>query len=501
MLPNASGQVTRLSTENPEFGRVTIYTDEKQITAANVVAVLQNALKIHEQNATRIDYLWRYYKGQQPILEREKKVRPEINNKVVENRANEIITFKTGYLVGEPMQYVARGDEKGVSEKVKQLNDYMLLRQKSKLDHDLAEWFHVCGTAYRIGLPTPKDEDYQDCPFQSFVLDPRFTFVIYSSGLGHKPMAGVMYIIREDGSQEFTVYTDRSFFEIVDGQLTKSAGHTMGMVPIIEYPANNAHLGAFEIVLPLLNALNAVASNRMDAVEQFVQSFLKFINCDIDEASFQALRDLGAIKIKSLDGQKADVDMVSSELNQTQTQTLKDDLYEAVLVICGMPNRNGGSSTSDTGQAVMLRDGWSDAEARAKDTEMLFVANEYRYLRLIFNICGATSELSMKLTDVGMKFTRRNHSDILTKSQVLTTMLDSDKIHPRLAFSHCGMFVDPEEAYLVSDAYRKEQEKKAADLAAKNADNPGNGGDHTDSEVPKTQEGENPDKNGDSPAE
>ena len=55
MLPNASGQVTRLSTENPEFGRITIYTDEKQITAANVVAVLQNALKIHEQNATRIE--------------------------------------------------------------------------------------------------------------------------------------------------------------------------------------------------------------------------------------------------------------------------------------------------------------------------------------------------------------------------------------------------------------------------------------------------------------
>ena len=132
---------------------------------------------------------------------------------------------------------------------------------------------------------------------------------------------------------------------------------------------------------------------------------------------------------------------------------------------------------------------------------MLFVANEYRYLRLIFNICGVTSDLNMKLTDVGMKFTRRNHSDILTKSQVLTTMLDSEKIHPRLAFSHCGMFVDPEEAYLASEAYRKEREEKAADLVVKNADNPGNGADHTDSEVPKTREGENPDKNGDSPAE
>lgn len=34
-----------------------------------------------------------------------------------------------------------------------------------------------------------------------------------------------------------------------------------------------------------------------------------------------------------------------------------------------MPNRNGNASTSDTGSAVIMRDGWSDAEARAKDSE------------------------------------------------------------------------------------------------------------------------------------
>ncbi|MDQ9869486.1 phage portal protein, partial [Acinetobacter baumannii] len=89
-------------------------------------------------------------------------------------------------------------------------------------------------------------------------------------------------------------------------------------------PANRARLGAFEIVLPLLDAINSVESNRMDGVEQLVQSFMKFINCDISKEEYQEFLELCGIRVKSNDGQNADVDMVSTELNQTQTQTLKD---------------------------------------------------------------------------------------------------------------------------------------------------------------------------------
>ena len=46
------------------------------------------------------------------------------------------------------------------------------------------------------------------------------------------------------------------------------------------------------------------------------------------------------------------------ENGETYTQTLKNDLYQTILTICGIPNRNGGSSTSDTGNAVIFRDGW-----------------------------------------------------------------------------------------------------------------------------------------------
>ena len=38
-----------------------------------------------------MDYLYWYRRGDQPVLSRTKTVRPEINNKVVENHASEIV--------------------------------------------------------------------------------------------------------------------------------------------------------------------------------------------------------------------------------------------------------------------------------------------------------------------------------------------------------------------------------------------------------------------------
>lgn len=75
-------------------GRRVIKSSVKEITDGNVVEVLQKALSDHAFNRSEIDYLWNYYKGKQPILNRKKDVRPKICNKIVENRANEIVSFK-----------------------------------------------------------------------------------------------------------------------------------------------------------------------------------------------------------------------------------------------------------------------------------------------------------------------------------------------------------------------------------------------------------------------
>ena len=443
------------------YGRRVITTDVAEITPDNVVGVLEEAMKVHEKNRSEIDYLWKYFKGEQPILQRSKTVRPEICNKIVENRANEIVSFKVGYLCGEPIQYVGRTCEESVTKGVGTLNEYMFLVDKPALDQEVVEWGMISGTANRMVLTNDAyNADSDDAPFEMYTLDPRDSFVVYSNDVKRKRMLGVKYNTDEFGQKTYSAYTDGLYFTIKDGKVTEQQAHALGVVPIIEYPANNARLGAFEIVLPLLDAINNIESNRMDGVEQFIQAFVKFINCDISKEDFEALKDLGAIKVKSVDGQNADVDIVTNELNQQQTQTLKDDAYQAVLTICGMPNRNGGSSTSDTGSAVLLRDGWSLAESRAKDSELMFKRSEKEVLRLVLKLCDGLADLKLRLKDIDMKFTRRNYDNIQSKSQVLVAMLQQPKVHPLLAFTHCGLFSDPESAYTMSNAYYEEQMAK-----------------------------------------
>lgn len=446
-------------------GRRMILTDETEVNIGNVVQILRKALPYHWKNRSEISYLWSYYKGRQPILNRVKEVRPEITNKIVENRANEIVSFKSGYLMGEPLQYVSRGNAENIADAINQLNEFVFAEEKPAKDKELADWFHICGTSFRMVLPDEMAGEDDESPFEIYTLDPRNTFVVYNNGLGNKPILGVKYVVDENGVVHYSCYSDREYFEIVESKVVSYDTHILGEIPIIEYPLNMARIGAFELVIPLLDAINLTDSNRLDGVEQFIQALMLFHNVDISSEDFDELRERGAIKFKDIDPQlKAEINYLVSNLNQGETQTLVDHMYQTVLTICGMPNRNGGSSTSDTGSAVIMRDGWSAAEARAKDSELMFKKSERIFLKVVLNICRTLADMDLKVCNVEIRFTRRNYENILQKAQVLDLMLKNNKIHPRLAFEHCGLFVDSDLAYTLSAEYAEEQEQKAQEL-------------------------------------
>ena len=208
------------------YGRRVITTDATEITAENVVEVLEEAMKLHEKNRSEIDYLWKYYKGEQPILQRSKTVRPEICNKIVENRANEIVSFKVGYLCGEPIQYVGRNCDEAITNNIGTLNEYMFLVDKPALDQEVVEWGMICGTASRMVLD---NEAYvaesDEAPFEMYTLDPRDSFVVYSNDVKRKRVMGVKYNTDEFGTKTYSIYTDNRFYLVEgDALLLEEAG-------------------------------------------------------------------------------------------------------------------------------------------------------------------------------------------------------------------------------------------------------------------------------------
>lgn len=453
-------------------GRQIITSAQPVITGDNVVNTLKDVWPLYSHNRMEIDYLYEYYKGRQPVLTREKTVRSDIKNCVVENHAYAIVSFFSGYVFGDPIQYVRRAavtteDNDGVfarelTKLVSQVNEYMFAEDKASKDKALGDWMLICGMGYRGILPDKALALVEDeSPFEIATLDPRNTFVVHSHRFGSKPLMAVQVIDikNENGDSHRVVWTPTEYFEIIGNEIVDKQVNPLGFIPIVEYSLNNDRMGAFEHVIPLLNAINTIQSNRVDGVEQFVQSLLKFVNVDVTRSMLDELVELGAISIMSEPMLPADVDILTNELNQDQTQTLMDHLLAQVLMLCGVPDRGVSkrSTTGDTGQAVMLRDGWSDAETKAKSIELMFKKSEKVFLRVALHILRQLRGIDLKLSDIDIKFTRNRTDNLLVKTQGLQNMLEAG-IAPQIAISICGLFSDSEQVYLDSEEYLKKWE-------------------------------------------
>jgi SPP1 family phage portal protein len=438
-----------------EFGRETAYTGVDQITPQNVAQVLSDTIGIHNRNRTLMDYLYRYYKGDQPILYREKLVRPEVNNKVVENHALETVKFKAGQIHGEPIQYVCKKKKASeeTNEQVDRLNDYLDEANADARNIQLGIYQSAVGTAYKAILREDewtKDGDLP--PFRIFIPSPQDVYIVYSSVTG-KPVLSVQILKDEDNQQYYQCYSSRQYFKIQNGAVTESGINGFGGIPIIEYPNNHDRLSDIEIAITMYDAINKYQSDRLNGVEQFVQALMKFKNCEIDEAEFVKMIKLGAVSVKDVgNGTQSDVDLMTAELNQSESQVAKDDIYNNMLIVEAMPNRQGNTG-GDTGNAVYLRNGWDFAERDAKLVEAFTKEAEKASARIILNIIRKTSmDVNISTRDFDVKITRNPTDNMLVKAQALDYLF-KNKIHPLIALITCGLFSDPQKVYEMSLPY------------------------------------------------
>lgn len=438
-----------------EFGRKTAYTGVAQITTENVIQVLSDTIGIHNRNRTLIDYLYRYYKGDQPILYREKLVRPEVNNRVVENHALEVVKFKAGQIYGEPIQYVCKKKKASAetNEQVDLLNDYLDEANADARNIQLGIYQSAVGTAYKAILREDEwTEDGDLPPFRIFIPYPGDVYIVYSRNTG-KAMLSVHTLKDEENQQYYLCFSSKQYFEIRNGKITDSGINGMGGIPIIEYPNNHDRLSDVEIAITMYDAINKYQSDRLNGVEQFVQAFMKFKNCEVDENEFLKMVKLGAISVKDTgSGMQSDVDLMTAELNQSESQVAKDDLYNNMLIVEAMPNRQSNTG-GDTGNAVYLRNGWDFAERDAKLVEAFTKEAEKESARIILNIIRKTSkDVKISTRDFDVKITRNPTDNMLVKAQALDYLF-KNKIHPLIALITCGLFSDPQKVYEMSLPY------------------------------------------------
>lgn len=431
-----------------QYGRKIAYTYVDKITPDNILTVIGKTIGIFYRNRQICEYLWNYYKGDQPIRYRNKKVRPDIVNTVVENHAYEIVQFKNGQTYGEPIQYISRKDDKKVNNAVDMLNDYMVDAEKQSKDIQMGEWQSAVGTSFKA-VQQRKDE----IPFRIVIPTPLNTYIVYSQNT-EEPMLSVQDLKDGNGEKYLLCFSKNMQFVIKNSKVIDYGLHIYKDIPIVEYPNNNERLSDIELVIDLLDAINGMQSNRMDAVEQFVQSWVKFVNCDISTESFQSMREQGALVVNSNNNDnKADVDIMTQELNQTESQVAKDDLWNNALSISAIPNKQGNNTGGDTQGAVELRNGWDFSKTRAKLKDALVKTSEKRFAKLVLNILDlADNGLNISTRDFDVKINHSPTDNLIIKCQALDYLLKNG-IHPLIAIKTVGLWGDAEKTYILSQKY------------------------------------------------
>ena len=444
------------------YGRKIAYADVEEITEENIVKVVGSCIGIFNWNKSIFKYLWDYKNGDQPIRYRKKAVRDDVNNPIVENHAWEIVRFKNGQTNGEPIQCVCTSKDKNKNKGVDRFNDLCKASGKHAKDISSGEWTSATGTGFKAAQRKVGAE----IPFRIAVPTPLNTFIIYSRYTG-EPILAVQELKDEKGEQYKLCFSDTHEFRIKNGALAvlekgengveiKSRLHAFGGIPIVEYPNNQDRVSDIELVIDILDAINNMQSNRMDAIEQFVQSWVKFVNCEIDENTFQKMKMMGALVVKSNNGSdnKADVDIMTQELNQTEAQVAKDDLWNNALSISAIPNKEGNTG-GDTQGAVELRNGWDFSKQAAKLKDPYTIDAERRLNTVLLNIIRqekGDNECPFGILDYDVQISHSPTDNMQVKGQVLQMLLTSG-IHPLIAIKTCGLWTDAEKIFLLSKPY------------------------------------------------
>lgn len=421
-----------------QFGRKVITTDVDEINNDNIIVVLKKAVNAHENNALDCKFLLEYEKGNQP-LQREKKIRSDIDIEDIDNVANEITVFKTGYHWGNPITLVQRGSKDSGSdnetEAITLLNEcYSDLGIKNKTT-ELARFVEICGVGYTY-VDINTDNDEVDTPFTVDVLDPQNTFVVRSSKYPDKRiMLGVSFSVDEQNNKHYTCFSKTQRFEIENWEHTEKSGakNPLGIIPIVEWIRNHDRMGCFERQIDDMDALNIMESDVCNATDEAVQAI--WHTNDVD---FPMDEEGNEIKPKNGDWIKT----YTSENGKTPFITPLKSVFDyngtigaitnkrmLILQKCNVPMRNNTSGGS-TGIAMSDASGWSNAEVEASFLQGIQEDAKMREARLVLRAIKLSPltdpespMITLRVKDLTPNIKRQKTYELATKSNFIATLL------------------------------------------------------------------------------
>lgn len=435
--------------------------DESKLDKKEILHLIQKHVAI----AGKLKKNMEYYEGIQEILTREKEEGAP-NNKLVCNHAKDISDTASSYFIGEPITYKSDKD-------ISILADAFEEAGADEVDGDNGLDLSVYGIAYDY-IYAQKDKTALTIKN----LSPTHTFMVYDDTIEQNELFAVYYYTKKDDTDQSltqyvaTVLTQnyRYILNIMNSEdeqalVETPEPHYMGEVPITEYRNNKLGIGDFELQIPLIDAYNAIMSDRVNDKEQFIDSILAIYGTLLSDEDYavdengigdgkgteEAMKRLKREKLLELpDGSKAEY--LTRTFDESGIEILRkaieQDIHKFSHIPC-MSDESFGGNVSGVAMEFKLL----GMENITKIKTRYYKKGIRKRIRIFSNWLSLKGK-NMDTTGIKPVFTRCMPKNLLEISQWVSNLWG--KVSKKTLLSQIP-FVDDVEAELA--AVEKEEEK------------------------------------------
>ena len=282
--------------------------DVDSLMADNQKALLNIISDFVNEKLPRLEKLDAYYNGQNDTITGASRRRDEnkADNRAAHPFAEYIADFQTAYSVGKPVTLSFKEDSDNLDPIIQGIDkynetdtlNYKLFLDSSKYGRAVEEVYYG------------EDENYH------FVrLDPKNSFIIYSTDLVPKSLASVRInaVTTYGASAKITyyyeIYTEKNLITATSTtQMDKLndvevKSNPMGIIPVFEYQNNDDRFGDYEKVIPLIDLYDAAESDTANYMQDFNDALLLISgdieNLDMDEEKMQDMLDMNMLSLQS----------------------------------------------------------------------------------------------------------------------------------------------------------------------------------------------------------
>ena len=271
----------------PDYSAFITAIKENGIT----VELLQKIIQRHRKNSLYNKGLYDRYmavEGGTPIDKRTPRYKEKdpINNKINNAFVNEIVNFKTGYLVGKPIGYgysntdeakAVSGGIAGIDIATKAITDFVTRNSMHKVDIEIVKRASICGYAGRLFYIEENTGYERVMPLHAYE-----TIILSNTHIG-EPEYAVRYFSTKDvdNNTKWTVefYDNTNIYTYEGGTLSsleekKVEEHFFNGCPLQGVANNDELIGDAEPVLALIDDYDKVLSDNSNEIESFVHALL-----------------------------------------------------------------------------------------------------------------------------------------------------------------------------------------------------------------------------------